>query len=242
MGIVFAALILIWWMMALLTKVTAEKQLAKSEPRLVSDVQDEEKAQAAAIAVAIAMAEPRGPVYLSLPREPLAAPLEGFELAQTPRQVAPAPPAPAPAAIDQAAAILADAARPLIISARAGRAAGGAEALARFADRFAMPVVEFWPPQNSLPTTHPMHGGFDVAPWLAEADAVLVIDSLVPWLPSRHALPPGCPVVQIGPDPSFSALPMRGFPSTVAIQSDAAAALDALHAALSQRLKGKQAA
>ena len=31
-------------------------------------------------ALAIAMAEPRGPVYLSLPREALAAPLEGFEL------------------------------------------------------------------------------------------------------------------------------------------------------------------
>ena len=67
-----------------------------------------------------------------------------------------------------------------------------------------MPVVEFWPAQNSLPTDHPMHGGFDVAPWLAEADAVLVLDSLVPWIPSRHALPPDCPVIQIGPDPLFA--------------------------------------
>jgi acetolactate synthase-1/2/3 large subunit len=89
-----------------------------------------------------------------------------------------------------------------------------------------MPVVEFWPPQNSLATTHPMHGGFDVAPWLAEADAVLVLDSLVPWIPSRHALPPECRVIQIGPDPVFTTLPMRGFPAAVAIQSDAAAALD----------------
>jgi acetolactate synthase-1/2/3 large subunit len=193
-------------------------------------------------ALAIAMAEPRGPVYLSLPREPLAAPVEGFELTHTPGQVAPAPPAPAPEAIDRAAAILAAAAHPLIISARAGRAAGGAEALTRFTDRFAMPVVEFWPPQNSLPTTHPMHGGFDVAPWLAEADAVLVLDSLVPWIPSRHALPARCPVIQIGPDPTFSGLPMRAFPATVAIQSGVTAALEALAAALAARLKGKRAA
>jgi acetolactate synthase-1/2/3 large subunit len=193
-------------------------------------------------ALAIAMAEPRGPIYLSLPREALAEPLEGFAYGKAPQQVPPAPPAPAPDAIDRAAAILAAAERPLIITARAGRAAGGPEALARFAERFAMPVVEFWPPQNSLPTTHPMHGGFDVEPWLAEADAVLVVDSVVPWIPSRHTLAPECPVIQIGTDPTFAGLPMRGFPSTVAIQSDAAAALDALDAALARRLEGHRAA
>jgi acetolactate synthase I/II/III large subunit len=193
-------------------------------------------------AIAIAMAEPRGPIYLSLPREALAAPLEGFAFGATPRQVAPAQSAPAPDAIDQAAAILAEAERPLIVTARAGRAAGGAEALARFAERFAMPVVEFWPAQNSLPTTHPMHAGGDVARWLAEADAVLVLDSLVPWIPSRHALPSDCPVIQIGPDPAFTRLPMRGFPAAVAIQSDATAALDALDAALAARLQGERGA
>jgi acetolactate synthase-1/2/3 large subunit len=193
-------------------------------------------------ALAIAMAEPRGPVYLSLPREALAEPLEDFAFGDTPRQVAPAPPAPAADAIERAAAILEQAKRPLIVTARGGRTGGGAKALARFAEHFAMPVVEFWPPQNSLPTTHPMHGGFDVAPWLGEADAVLVVDSLVPWIPSRHSLSPDCPVIQIGPDPTFANLPMRGFPSTVAIQSDAAAALDALHAALARRLEDEQAA
>ena len=192
-------------------------------------------------ALAIAMGEPRGPVYLSLPREALAAPLDGFAFGDTPRQVAPAPPAPAADAIERAAAILAKAERPLIVTARAGRAAGGAAALADFAEQFAMPVVEFWPAQNSLPTTHPMHGGFDVAPWLAEADAVLVLDSLVPWIPSRHALPPECPVIQIGPDPAFTRLPMRGFPATVAIQSETTAALHALHEALAARLEGEQA-
>jgi acetolactate synthase I/II/III large subunit len=191
-------------------------------------------------ALAIAMAEPRGPIYLSLPREALAAPLEGWSFGATPRQVAPAPPAPAQDAIEQAAAILAEAERPLIVTARAGRAPGGAEALARFAEQFAMPVVEFWPAQNSLPTTHPMHGGGDVAPWLAEADAVLVLDSLVPWIPSRHALPPDCPVIQIGPDPAFTRLPMRGFPAAVAIQSNATAALDALNAALAARLEDRR--
>jgi acetolactate synthase I/II/III large subunit len=193
-------------------------------------------------ALAIAMGEPRGPVYLSLPREALAEPLDGFAFGDTPRQVAPAPPAPAPDAIERAAAILAKAQRPLIVTARAGRAAGGAAALAGFAEQFAMPVVEFWPAQNSLPTTHPMHGGFDVAPWLAEADAIVVLDSLVPWIPSRHPLPRECPVIQIGPDPTFTRLPMRGFPATLAIQSETTGALHALHQSLTARIEGDGAA
>ena len=147
-------------------------------------------------ALAIAMGEPRGPVYLSLPREALAAPLDGFAFGDTPRQVAPAPPAPAAEAIERAAAILAKAERPLIVTARAGRAVGGAAALAAFAEQFAMPVVEFWPAQNSLPTTHPMHGGFEVAPWLAEADAVMVLEfagALDPLAPCPAARMPGDP-------------------------------------------------
>ncbi len=54
MGIVFAAIILIWWMMALLTRFTAEKESPQPETQAAGD---QEKAQAAAIAVSIAMAE-----------------------------------------------------------------------------------------------------------------------------------------------------------------------------------------
>ena len=56
MGLVFAVLILIWWMMALLTRFTAEKEVPASGTVSVAPEKDE-KAQAAALAVAIAMAE-----------------------------------------------------------------------------------------------------------------------------------------------------------------------------------------
>ena len=56
MGLVFAALILIWWMMALLTRFTAEKEAPASETAS-SAAESDEKAQAAAIGVAIAMAD-----------------------------------------------------------------------------------------------------------------------------------------------------------------------------------------
>jgi Na+-transporting methylmalonyl-CoA/oxaloacetate decarboxylase gamma subunit len=56
MGLVFAALILIWWMMALLTSLTTEKEAPADEPPSTASEYDE-KAQAAAIGVAIALAD-----------------------------------------------------------------------------------------------------------------------------------------------------------------------------------------
>jgi acetolactate synthase I/II/III large subunit len=183
-------------------------------------------------ALAIATTPPAGPVYLSLPREALAAPIAGFDYSPRPRLRAPAAPAPAPQAIAEAAAILARAERPLIIAGRGDGSARGFEALARFAERFAIPVVEFWPSRLSLATDHPMHLGFDVMPWLSESDAVLVLDAMVPWLPQRHPLPESCPVIQVGPDPLFSDLPMRSFPVTVAIAAATGDAITALEEAL----------
>lgn len=56
MGLVFAAIVLIWWMMALLTRLTAEKEPVESKGN-AAPLDNDEKAQAAAIGVAIAMAE-----------------------------------------------------------------------------------------------------------------------------------------------------------------------------------------
>ena len=143
-------------------------------------------------ALAIAMSPPMGPVYLSLPREVLCSAVDGITLPATPRQQAMSASIPSSAAIEQAARLIATAERPLLITQRAGAFAAGFEALAQFAARFALPVVEFWPSRISLPVDHPMHAGFDPAARLAEADLVLAIDSLVPWIPLRHPLPAGC--------------------------------------------------
>src|SRR6266568_1645126 len=72
-------------------------------------------------ALAIAATEPRGPVYLALPREVIAAPLSEFEHPPSSRLSAAAPPAPDAAAIAAAARTLAQATWPLIVTANAGR-------------------------------------------------------------------------------------------------------------------------
>src|SRR6266851_2925475 len=71
-------------------------------------------------ALAIAASEPRGPVYLALPREVIAAPMP--DVAPTPtRLTAAAPAAPDATAIAAAARLIAGAQRPLIVTANAGR-------------------------------------------------------------------------------------------------------------------------
>lgn len=63
MGLVFAALILLWWVMALLTSITAEKEATSPKGTMshsaepVSVMENEDKARVAAIAVAFALAQ-----------------------------------------------------------------------------------------------------------------------------------------------------------------------------------------
>ena len=90
-------------------------------------------------------------------------------------------------------------------------------ALAQFAERFAIPVVEHRQRHLSLPADHPCHLGYNPASLIEGADAILVIDCDVPWIPSRQTPAPDCAVVHIGVDPLFSRYPVRGFTCDVAI-------------------------
>ena len=69
-------------------------------------------------ALSIATSAPGGPVYLSLPREVLAAPYDGGAMTATTRQATPTLPHPDPAAVQEAARLIAKAKSPLVIAAR----------------------------------------------------------------------------------------------------------------------------
>ncbi|HXZ14527.1 MAG TPA: thiamine pyrophosphate-binding protein, partial [Roseiarcus sp.] len=168
-------------------------------------------------ALTLATSPPEGPVYLSLPREVLAAPLPGFAYDSPSRRVPSSPPAPDDGAIAAAAELLAAAENPLIVTADAGRDRAAAPVLAAFAEGFAFPVVEHRQRHLNLAADHPCHLGYDPTVLLDDADAILVVDCDVPWTPSREAPSPDCKVVQIGVDPLFSRYPIRGFPCDVAV-------------------------
>jgi acetolactate synthase-1/2/3 large subunit len=183
-------------------------------------------------ALTIATSPPEGPVYLALPREVLAEKLPGFAFESPTRRVAASPPAPDEAAVAVAAGLLATAQNPVIVTADAGRDRAAIPALAEFAERFAIPVVEHRQRHLNLPADHPCHLGYNPAALVDGADAILVIDCDVPWIPSRQTPAPGCPVIHIGVDPLFSRYPVRGFTCDVAITGATRLVLPRLGAAL----------
>ena len=92
-------------------------------------------------ALDIAMSEPRGPVYLTLPREVLTAP--GVKPRRdNVRPLGSLAPEPARAAIEQAASLIAKAEFPIIVTSSVGRVPAAVGALAALAEEFALPVVQ----------------------------------------------------------------------------------------------------
>lgn len=180
---------------------------------------------------AIANSTPKGPVYLSLPRETLCEPTPRAGL-DGPSTIAPVTGAPDPAAIATAAQWLAGARAPLVI---AQRGAGDAESFQAFADwaaEWGIAVCSWWATHLAISTEHPCHVGADPGPWLATADVVVVLDSLAPWWPDKHPLADGAKVINVGPDPVFSRFPVRNFRSDLSIAGESRLTVPALIAAM----------
>jgi len=178
-------------------------------------------------AFAIACSTPKGPVYLSLPREVLCEPCPAGELDAPPR-MSPAIAAPHAAALDEAARLLANAKRPLIIAQRGAGAAEGFAALGELALAWGIPVSQYWAIQLAISSEHPMSVGIDPGPWLKEADLVLVLDCIAPWSPDIHRLAEGCKVIQIGQDPLYARFPVRNFRADVSLVGETAEVVAAL--------------
>ncbi len=191
----------------------------------------EQTSTAVARALSIAKSEPCGPVYLSLPRELLAETINP-KITHAPELSNASAPYPSPDSIDAAATLIAAAKSPLIITSRAGRTAEGVHALSRFADKFAIPVVEFAADYMCLASDHPMHAGFSPAPYLQDADVIIVADAPVPWHPAHFKPQEDCPVIQMGTDPLCEQLPFRGFRSDIAIRADIPIIFETLEHAL----------
>jgi acetolactate synthase-1/2/3 large subunit len=183
-------------------------------------------------ALAITTAEPQGPVYLTLPREVLGEAHDVFEYAAASRAPRPADAVAAPAAVQEAARLLAAARRPLIVAKAAGRDPGAVAALVAVAEALGAPAVDQFHTYVNFPQDHPLHGGFDATPYLDDADAVLVVESDVPWFPALKAARPDARLVHVAVDPLFTRYPVRGFAADVALPGAPRLTLEALASAL----------
>jgi acetolactate synthase I/II/III large subunit len=188
-------------------------------------------------AVTVAMTEPRGPVYLSLPREVLAEEPGDFTYQSPSRRTAAWAASADANALDEAAEILAAAENPLIITASMGQNRAAVPALESLAERYALPVITYRPRYVNMSSDHPMHMGYEPGAYLPDADAILVVDCDVPWIPSLHKLNPDAKVIHLGADPLYENYPVRGFQCDLGIKGSAGTALPLLEEAMASREK-----
>jgi acetolactate synthase-1/2/3 large subunit len=140
----------------------------------------------------------------------------------------PRPPAPDPRALGEAARILADADRPVILTSRTGRDPTAAQALVRLAELLGCPVVDHRDRLN-FPPRHPLYAGDSLAP-LRDADAILLLDVEVPWIPAQFTPAANATVLQIDIDCLKRTMPAWSYPIDLAMTADTAVALPLLEA------------
>jgi acetolactate synthase-1/2/3 large subunit len=121
------------------------------------------------------------------------------------------------ASVQEAAKLLAQAKNPIVIVRASGRDPLAVPVLVRFAEALGAGVFEQFPTHMNFPQHHPLHVAWDAAPYLDDADAIVVIESDAPWFPAIKNPKPDARVIQVGVDPLFQRYPIRGFPGDVAL-------------------------
>ena len=187
-----------------------------------------------------ALAPPTGPVFLSLPGDILNS--EDDVDLMTPTRVAPGVRGDR-AAIEQAAALIAKAERPLIMAGDAVAQSRAHAELVQFAELIGAPVyAESVPSRATFPASHPLFRGAMVrlAPAvrgiLDQYDLLLSIGGdLFSWSLSSttEPMPPGMPIIHLDIDPWELG---KNYPAEVAILGDPKSTLPDLTAAVHERM------
>ncbi|GAA4219773.1 acetolactate synthase-1/2/3 large subunit [Sagittula marina] len=179
----------------------------------------------------IASSTPKGPVYISLPREVLCETIPAQGALRRP-QMRPAAIGPDQSLIEEIAKLLAEAKNPVLFAQHGAGSPEAFDALARLAEDWGIAVCQYWAVELALSTTHPMATGPDPRPWLEKADVVLCLDALAPWAPAQAEPLEDATVIQIGPRPLQERTGVRNFRSDLAMTTEVAPAILALETAL----------
>ncbi len=179
-------------------------------------------------AFSIATSPPRGPVYITLPREVLVGSSPDSVSGRHAGTRSPSLAHPDPDARDKAVESLLAARNPVIITSAAGADEAAVGELVRLAELLAIPVVEHGRYFVNFPTTNSLHVGYSPNRLIADADCILVVAADVPWIPSQASPRNDATVIHIGDDPIYSRYPMWQFPVDVAIAATVSSALTCL--------------
>jgi acetolactate synthase I/II/III large subunit len=183
----------------------------------------------------IMQSEPRGPVYLMMARETLAADWDEADIRRYPADqfAGAASSAADPELITQLAGRILAAQNPMLITAYAGRNPDASRAIEELAEFAGIAIYEsnF---VNNISHEGPCFLGFVPDKHLPEADLGLLVDIDVPWFPRDVQPKEGSYWAQIDVDVLKTASPMWTFPSSLRLQGDSARILTQLLAKLKE--------
>jgi acetolactate synthase-1/2/3 large subunit len=166
----------------------------------------------------VAYSEPRGPVYIMIPREVSVEDIKPKE----PYPRVPCEPGATKKAIEEASKMINEAESPLIITWRSGRRKEWFEALKNFADKIGIPVINYVGETLNYPSKDPMAvDSYDIT----KADLIIVIENDVPWIPRKQKPSNKTKVIWIDTDPIQAYIPYSGFRCDLCIQSTVSDAL-----------------
>jgi acetolactate synthase-1/2/3 large subunit len=182
----------------------------------------------------LALAMPKGPVFVSLPMEYLFD--EMTHDVPSDKGAAP-PPTADPKGIEALADMLAGAKNPIIVAEDAGRSAKSVECLVEIAELLACGVVETRSTGClNFPRTHPLHGGYEPAEHLKDSDAMLLLSVIAPWHPaSRRPVLPGAKVAVLDENPLRVEMPYWGYQADLCLTGEIETSLEALLNAVKKR-------
>lgn len=183
---------------------------------------------------AVMQSDPTGPVYLTLPREVLAAPVDAESIGAYGHQnhVPVKAQGADPEAIQAIAAQLMASDKPLLVTAYAGRNHEAPALIERLAELCGMRVCEFNSIYLNIRRNSPYFAGFNPAAFTAQADFGLMVDVDVPWIPKTTRVNPDAYWAQMDVDAIKRDIPMWGFPLNARLEGDSVKLLKQLIAVI----------
>jgi acetolactate synthase-1/2/3 large subunit len=188
----------------------------------------------------LAMAGPRGPVFVSLPMEHL------FDTMT--RDVASglgdAPLATAdPGGVEQLADMLAKAKNPVIIAEDAGRTKGAVDCIVAIAELLGCAVAETRSTGCiNIPRTHALHCGYNPTEVARDSDMILLLGVVSPWHPQSVTPSANARVAVLDENPHRIELPFYGIQADLCLAGEIETSLERLLEALKGRVDAKDSA
>ena len=197
---------------------------------------------------AVMQSDPTGPVYLTLPREVLAAPVDAASLGAFGHQNH--LPVKAQGADESAVRAIAEqlmrSENPMLVTAYAGRNHEAPALIEKLAILCGMRVCEFNTIYMNIRRDSPYFGGYNPAAFTEQADFGLMVDVDVPWIPKTTRVNPQAYWAQLDVDAIKRDIPMWGFPLNARIEGDSvrliAQLIEIIEASAAPEFKTKAAA